>query len=124
MNQPPLKWLADENFPFPSFRLLQQQGWDITHIGLFDGGVPDTSVLQHAIAENRIVLTSDSDHGTLIFRDGYQPPGVVYFRLTDYLPDEPGKILLAMATANWPFAGNLCVVDETTTRIRPIPTKP
>lgn len=122
MNLTTLRWLADENFPVPSFRLLQRAGWDITHIGFFAGGIPDTLVLQYAIAENRIVLTFDSDHGTLIFKEGFRPPGVVYFRITDYLPEKPGQLLLDMHTANWPFAGNLCVVDDETTRIRPIPT--
>jgi predicted nuclease of predicted toxin-antitoxin system len=121
VNLSTLRWLADENFPVPAFRVLQQAGWDITHIGLFAGGAPDTSVLEYAIAENRVVLTFDSDHGTLIFRDGYRPPGVVYFRLTDYLPEEPGQMLLLMQADNWPFVGNLCVVDDDTKRIRPIP---
>jgi len=123
MNPPTLRWLADENFPVPSFRLLEQAGWDITHIGFFAGGIPDTTVLEYAIAENRIVLTFDSDLGTLVFKDRYRPPGVVYFRLTDYLPEKPGQLLLAMHMANWPFAGNMCVVDTTTTRIRPIPIR-
>lgn len=121
MNLPELRWLADENFPVPAFRVLQQAGWDITHIGFFAGGTPDTSVLEHAITENRIVLTFDSDHGTLIFRDGYHPPGVVYFRLTDYLPQEPAQILLKMKASEWSFIGNLCVIDNNATRIRPIP---
>ena len=122
MNPPAFRWLADKNFPVPSFLLLQRAGWDITHIGFFAGGVPDKVVLQYAINENRIVLTFDGDHGTLVFKEGYRPPGIVYFRLTDYLPEKPGEILLAMLAANWPFVGNLCVVDNETTRIRPIPT--
>jgi predicted nuclease of predicted toxin-antitoxin system len=121
MSHQQLRWVADENFPMLSFRVLLANGWDITHIGLFSGGVPDTSVLDYAIAENRIVLTFDSDHGRLIFRDGYRPPGVVYFRLTDYLPDEPGRLLLDMNAENWPFVGNLCVIDNDARRIRPIP---
>ena len=121
MIPPELRWLADENFPVPSFRLLKQHGWDITHVELFDAGIPDIAVLQHAIAENRIVLTFDSDLGTLIFRDGYRPPGLVYFRLTDYLPDEPGQLMLTMKVDNWPFVGNLCVVDNDAKRIRAIP---
>ena len=90
-------------------------------MGFFDAGIPDTTVLQHAIVENRIVLTFDSDIGTLIFRDGYRPPGLVYFRLTDYLPDEPGQLMLTMKDDNWPFLGNLCVVDNDAKRIRAIP---
>jgi hypothetical protein len=71
MNPSVLRWLADENFPMPSFR--------------------------------------------------FRPPGLVYFRLTDYLPHEPAQLLLVMQADNWPFVGNLCVVDNDATRIRPIP---
>ena len=122
MNPPLNRWLADENFPVPSFRLLQEAGWDIAHVGLFAGGISDANVLKYAIAENQIVLTFDSDYGTLLLKEGYRPPGIVYFRLTNYLPEKPGQLMLAMHAADWPFAGNLCVVDNDTTRIRPIPT--
>jgi len=123
MNPVILRWLADENFPVPAFRALAQAGWDITHIGFFAGGAPDTAVLHYAIAENRVILTFDSDYGTLIFKDGYRPPGVVYFRLTDYLPEEPAELLIAMLAVQWPFAGNFCVLDNDARRIRPIPAE-
>lgn len=49
--------------------------------------------MQLAIDEGRILLTFDRDYGTLVFKDGYRPVGVVYFRLDDYLPDSPGHLL-------------------------------
>jgi predicted nuclease of predicted toxin-antitoxin system len=63
-------WLADENFPMPAFRVLVNAGWNVKHVGIEQGGLPDAAVMQFAIDENRILLTFDDDHGTLVFKDG------------------------------------------------------
>jgi len=55
--------LADENFPFPSFKFLADKGYDIKHIIIDNQAVSDESVVDLAIAENRIILTFDSDFG-------------------------------------------------------------
>jgi hypothetical protein len=40
------KWLADENFPFPAFHVLRSAGWDVNHIVVEQGGLPDTAVMK------------------------------------------------------------------------------
>jgi len=115
------RWLADENFPIPAFNLLREAGWDIEHISFIKPGIPDTEVLERAIAEDRIVITFDNDHGTLVFRDGYRPPGVVHFRLRDYLPTTPAQLLLDMVSNDWAFLNLFTVIDDQLTRQRPIP---
>lgn len=115
------RWLADENFPIPAFRVLTNAGWDIRHIGIDQGGLPDTAVMQLAIDEERILLTFDGDHGTLIFKDGYRPLGIVYFRLANYLPDDPGHLLIKLTEANWSFLGFITVVENDVMRQRSIP---
>jgi predicted nuclease of predicted toxin-antitoxin system len=99
MNPNAARWLADENFPIPAYNLLCQAGWDVVHVGLTEPGIPDTEVLERAIAKNRIVITFDNDHGTLVFRDGFRPTGVVHFRLLDYLPDVPARMLIELEAA-------------------------
>lgn len=118
------KWLADENFPFPAFHVLRSAGWDINHIGAESGGLPDTEVMKIAIHEERILLTFDGDHGTLIFKDGFRPLGIVYFRLTDYFPDFPGHFLLKLLQKDWPFYGFITVVENDVMRQRAIPDTP
>ena len=121
MSQAVHLWLADENFPMPAFRILVNAGWNIKHVGIEQGGLPDIAVMQLAIDEDRILLTFDGDHGTLIFKDGYRPVGVVYFRFTDYLPDSPGHLLLQLVESNWPFSGFMTVVENNIMRQRAIP---
>lgn len=89
-----MKFLADENFPITAFRILFESGYDIKHIAFEMPSIADRDVTEMAISENRIILTFDSDYGTLIFKFGYRPPGVVYFRLQNIRADEPAYILM------------------------------
>ena len=122
MSQGTYRWLADENFPFPAFILLREAGWDIIHVGVDHWGMPDTAVMDMAIIDQRILLTFDGDHGTLVFKDGYRPIGVVYFRLEDYLPEAPGRTLLELLAADWQFVGYITVIEKEMMRQRLIPT--
>ena len=84
-----MKFLANENFPYPSIIKLRQAGYDITSISEDSPSVTDNEVMQRAINENRTILTFDRDYGELIFKHGYRPlSGVIYFRIFSYLPDE------------------------------------
>lgn len=89
-----MKFLADENFPVTAFRILLESGHDIKHITFEMPSITDTDVTEMAINENRIILTFDGDYGTLIFKFGYRPPGVVCFRLPTISADEPAYILM------------------------------
>lgn len=121
MTQGALRWLADENFPVPAYRVLREAGWDVEHVGLTEPGLPDTEVMNRAIRQGRILLTFDNDHGTLVFRQGYRPPGVVHFRLMDYLPATPANTLLTLEKAGWAFQDRFTVIDDAQIRQRSIP---
>lgn len=86
--------LANENFPLASVLYLRNAGHDVAAIGVDYPGVSDKYVMEIAIAEQRVILTFDRDYGTLIYKHGYKPPqGVIYLRLNEYLPHEPGVIV-------------------------------
>ncbi len=89
-----MKFLANENFPVTSSRLLKNACFDIVHIGIEYVGITDREVMRLAIEEERIILTFDRDYGELIFKHAYLPPkGVVYFRIKNYTPEIPGLLL-------------------------------
>ena len=77
--------------------------------------------MQRAIDEGRLLITFDGDHGTLVFKEGYRPVGIVYFRLDDYLPNVPGQMLLKLLADDWPFAGYITVIENDVIRQRAIP---
>ncbi|PRY45264.1 hypothetical protein CLV58_1028 [Spirosoma oryzae] len=116
-----LRWLADEHFPMPAFTRLVDAGLDIRHVAIEQWGLSDTAVMQMAIDQQRIVITFDGDHGTLVFKDGYRPIGIVYFRIDDYLPETPAYILLDLLASNLVFIGYITVVEKEMIRQRVIP---
>ncbi|HLG33368.1 MAG TPA: DUF5615 family PIN-like protein [Bacteroidia bacterium] len=110
-----MKFLANENFPFTSVTYLRNKGFDILSVGADYKGISDREIIKLANKEERTILTFDSGYGTLIFRDNLKPEkGVIYFRIKEYQPDEPGKILEHL-TRKYDFMPErkLTVVDNT-----------
>ena len=96
-----MKFLADENFPFPSAALLTAAGHDVIHVSDRASGASDEDVVALANKDGRTVLTFDGDIGTLaIARNQPVHGGIVYFRLFSYKPDTPALMLLDYLTAN------------------------
>jgi len=94
-----VKLLANENFPKASVVLLRKLGYDITSIGEDDPGITDTSVMETAEREQRLILTFDRDYGELIFKHNHKPEqGVLYLRLSAYLPEEPATLVHQLLT--------------------------
>ena len=113
-------YLADENFPIASVRLLRKAGLDVFAVVEEMPGATDAMILQLAEREYRIILTFDRDFGELIYR--YQlgtPTGVVYFRYDPITPEEPGQHLLRLlALLTLQFESKFTVVDRDRVRQR------
>lgn len=88
-----MRFLADENFPGNSVRLLQQRGVDVAQLPESEQGSPDEWVLQTARMQSRTILTFDSDFGDLVYHRGLLPPaaGIVFFRAKVFTPTEPAR---------------------------------
>ena len=113
--------LADENFPIASFNILNEYGYDIKHVSIGNSGITDKEVIEVAIKENRILITFDSDFGELVFKTGYKPRGLVYFRWKEFRPSEPGLYFDNLfKTKAIIFDGYFTVIDENKIRQRKI----
>jgi len=96
-----MKLLADENFPYKSIYYLREKGFDVLSIGMDNPSIIDTDIMTIAITEERVILTFDRDYGELIFRYNYKPAkGVIYLRLDEFDPEEPGLIIEEIITNN------------------------
>ncbi len=116
-----MRFLANENIPVKSSHFLKEQGHNITHIGEDNPSIKDEEVMSIANKEDRIIITFDRDYGNLIFRDGYNAPGVIYLRLQDYTPTSPGEFLQSLINSDqYVFKGYFTVVSETNIRQRKI----
>lgn len=89
-----MKLLANENFPKTSVELLRSPGYDVLSIAEDYRSIADSEIMAIAQEEERLIVTFDRDYGELIYRHNYKPEkGVLYFRLSVFAPDEPGKIV-------------------------------
>ena len=116
-----MRFLANENFPYTSFKLLKAKGWDITHITDANRGISDEEVMEIAIMESRIIITFDSDYGELVFNKEYNPLGVIYLRISDFSPSYPAELLEDLIITDKLNTANLfTVIDESQIRQRKI----
>lgn len=113
-------FLADENFPVTSFRVLLELGYDIKHVAFDMPSIADSDVTDFAIKENRIILTFDGDYGTLIFKFGYRPPGVDYFRLQNIKAYEPAYLIINLVKEGYQLEHMHTVVENDNIRQRRI----
>ena len=85
MNLHQLRLLTDENIDTELLLYLRQEGFDVFDIKeerLF--GILDRDILSFAYLNDRIVISQDSDFGTLIFRDNHPFYGIIYLRPGHY----------------------------------------
>jgi len=117
-----LKWLADENIPLTSVKLLRQAGHDIASISESQPGLPDHKVLELAHRKELALLTFDRDFGELIFRQRLPcPPAVVYLRFVPANPGEPAQVVQAMLECLETLEGQFIVLDRDSFRKRALP---
>jgi len=89
-----MDFLANENFPLLSIRLLREAGHRVVSIIQEAPGSKDEDILKRACTEKLIILTFDRDYGELIYRHhAFPSAGVVYFRFAPATPAEPSEIL-------------------------------
>lgn len=116
-----MRFLANENFPASSFSVLQNNKWDIEHIGETNMGITDEEVIELSIQENRIIITFDSDYGELVFKHGYQPKGVNYLRIKKFTPEYPTQLLTELIEEErLEVEGKFTVINDNQIRQREI----
>lgn len=69
-----MQFLANENMPYPSIKILRDKGYEIISIYKELQGIDDEKVLTKAVEDNLVILTFDSDYGKLLFHYKLTPP--------------------------------------------------
>jgi len=117
-----MRFLANENVPGPVVAALRERGHDVVWIKESMPGAEDPAVLALAQAEQRVMVTSDTDFGELAYRSRLPAQcGVVLIRLDWTEPDGDNQVVVAALTSRDNWAGLFAVVERDRVRLRPLP---
>ncbi len=118
-----MRFLANENFPLQSVRLLRQADLEVASVTEDSPGIEDSEVLARAADEQLVILTFDRDYGELIYRLRLRSPrGVIYLRFRPHTPEESASILLnLLQIEGLQFEKWFTVVERDQIRQRPLP---
>jgi predicted nuclease of predicted toxin-antitoxin system len=115
-----MNFLANENFPLCSIKLLRDAGHNVVSVMESIPGAKDYQALNLSNKKNCVILTFDRDYGELIdCHKSLCTTGVVYFRFDPSAPDEPSNILLNLIDeGKVPILGKLTVIEKGRVRQR------
>ena len=103
---------------------LREAGHDAVHVRDYDmRTATDSEVLERACDEGRILISADTDFGTLLALRQESKPSVVLFRRSSRLPDNQVAFLLAnLASLGKSLEeGSIVVLEDTRIRLRSLP---
>lgn len=120
-----MKFLFDENLSPRLCGFLAGEQDVAEHVrDALCSGVGDQAVLEHADENDAVIVTADTDFGTLIARGGRTRPSIILMRELLGLPvDEQGRLLVANLDQirGALTRGAVVVLSSDTIRIRPLP---
>jgi predicted nuclease of predicted toxin-antitoxin system len=120
-----VRLLVDQNLAGRVVELLRDAGHDAVHVR--ERGMQraeDDEILRVAAAEDRVIISEDTDFGALLAHSGAASPSFVLLRGADPLtPDEQAALIAAALPGLTEDldAGCIAVVTRFRLRVRPLP---
>ena len=120
-----MRFLVDNALSLAVAEGLRQAGHDAAHVRDYGmAAEADEDIFERAAQEDRILISADTDFGTILALRKTPKPSVILFRLsTHHHPDDQTRLLLANLTD---FSADLnhgciAVFEDTRIRVRPLP---
>lgn len=119
-----MKFLIDNALSPIIAKGLRNGGFEATHVrdvGLHSSS--DSAIFEHAFNNDQIIISSDTDFGTLLALRQYSKPSVILFRQTDKRPQSQLSLLLSHFSEikDALIAGNIIVFEDNRIRLRSLP---
>jgi predicted nuclease of predicted toxin-antitoxin system len=112
------QFLADESCDFAVVRTLRAAGHDVLAISERARGAADQVVIAMAVAEQRILITEDTDFGQLVYAHAHASSGVVLIRFPACARRELAtQVLQLVDQAGDRLTGAFVVVQPGRTRV-------
>ena len=90
-----MRYLADENIEYPVITILRENKVDILAVREIMRGATDSEIIEYALKNNLLIITSDKDFGELTFRLKKPSCGIILLRNPEAECKEKAEILLA-----------------------------
>lgn len=114
-----IRFLVDESTGEEVASYLRRHGYDVVSIAEMAPQADDTSILQFAVSDQRIVITNDKDFGDMVFRDHGKHCGIVLLRLSDTSASVKQQVTLhVIQRYSDELIGAFCVASERRSRLR------
>ncbi len=119
-----MKFLID-NALSPSIATgLTQNGFDAIHVrDVSLEACSDLEIFEFARDASRIIVSADTDFGTLLFRTNAEKPSFILFRISEKRPDFQLRLLLNFISRfnKELVEGSILVMEDKRIRIRKLP---
>lgn len=122
-----MRFLVDQNLSPLLADELRVAGHDVAHTAELDLAMAEDSVvMQRALDEQRVLISADTDFGTLLASTGPPQPSLLLLRLRS---PRPAAALAAMLLANLDAvaddleAGAIVVLEDERVRVRRLPLR-
>jgi predicted nuclease of predicted toxin-antitoxin system len=119
-----VRFLIDEALQDAVAYRLAEEGHDASHVrALGLAGCTDDEVMALALAEERVLVTTDTDFGTILALTGATGPSVLLLRgVGDSTPERVAALLTVLPRVDDELSqGTVVVVEEDRYRIRHLP---
>ncbi len=116
-----MRFVVDQAVSWQVAEALTEAGHDAIHVrDIGRAKASDESIFNFAADERRIIISQDTDFGTLLVRSEGKHPSVVLLRMRDGRPEAHARIILQSLPeiAKDLESGAIVVIDDARIRVR------